>query len=158
MKKTGLFLVMLLTVAAISVAGEGIEGAWKTIKVERLGSDGWVAEDLQPSLTIFAGGYYSTMYVPAVAGESKPRKLLPVGGDATDAQIAEAYRSIIANAGSYKVSGSELTRTVIVAKNPNFMDSGRSSKAEFTVEGDTLTTEGTSPAGTGFKVTYERLK
>lgn len=153
MKKTALCLVALLTVAGVSLAGDGIEGAWKVVKVEKLGPDGWVAEDLQPSLSIYAGGYYSSMFVPAGDdGKSEPRKLLPDGDNRTDAQTAEAYRTIVANSGSYKVSGSEIIYTVIVAKSPNFMDGG-SRKRSFKVEGDTLTTENDN-----FRVTSKRLK
>jgi len=125
----------------------------KEVKVEKLGSDGWVAEDLQPSLLIFAGGYYSNMHVPVGDdGKSKPRKRLPDRDSRTDAQTVEAWRTITANSGSYKVSGSEIAFTVLVAKSPNFMDGG-SFKASFKVEGDTLTLE--TP---NFRVTRKRLK
>ena len=162
MKKTALFLATLLIAAgAVAQDAASIEGAWKYVKIEKLGPDGWVAEDnIQPNLLILAGGYYSNMYVPAADGKSKPRTLFPDGdgdGNVTDAQKAEAWDTIIANSGMYKVSGSEITFTVLVAKSPNFMNGG-SSKASFKVEGDTLTTETTSFSGASMKVTRKRLK
>ena len=148
----------LLALPAVAQDAASIEGAWKTVKLEKLGSDGWVAEDLQPSLRIFAGGYYSTMYVPDPDGKSKPRKLFPGGANVTDAQKAEAWGTIIANSGRYEASGSEITFNVLVAKNPNAMNGG-SYKRRFKVEGDTLTTETLWDAPRpNFKITLKRLK
>ena len=93
------------------------------------------------------------MFVPTDDdGKSEPRKLFPDRDNVTDAQKAEAYGTFVANSGSYKVSGSEVTFTGLVAKNPNFMDGG-SYKGQFKVEGDTLTIEEDN-----FKVTHKRLK
>lgn len=157
-KKTALFLATLLIAAgAVAQDAASIEGAWKGVKVEKLGPDGWVAEDLQPSLLVLAGGYYSNMYVPTEDdGKSEPRNLFPDPNNVTDAQKVEAWDTIVANSGSYKVSGSEITLTVLVAKNPNFMNGG-SYKWRFKVEGDTLTTESVGD-GPKFRVTGKRLK
>ena len=159
MKKTALFLATLLIAAgAVAQDAASIEGAWKEVKIEKLGPDGWVAENLQPSLLIFAAGYYSNMVVPVGDdGKGKPRKLFGDLDNITDAQKAEAYGTIIANSGSYKVSGSEITFNVLVAKTPNFMDGG-SYKGQFKVEGDTLTLQTTTRLGTRLKITRKRLK
>ncbi len=105
MKKTALLLATLLIAAgAVAQDAASIEGAWKGVKLEKLGPDGWVAEYDQPSLLIFAAGYYSTMFVPTDDdGKSEPRKLFPDRDNVTDAQKAEAYGTFVANSGSYKV-------------------------------------------------------
>ena len=155
----GLCLVALLGATAVAQVAGSIEGAWKEVKVEKLGPDGWVAEDLQPGLHFFEAGYYSRMYVPTGDdGKSEPRKLFPDTDNVTDAQKAEAWGTIIANSGSYKVSESEITFNVLVAKNPNAMHGG-SYKQRFEVEGDTLTLETLRDAPRpNFKITLKRLK
>ena len=149
----------LLALPAVGQDAASIEGAWKVVKVEKLGPDGWVAEDLQPGLLIFAAGYYSNMFVPTDRdGKSEPRKLFPDRHNITDAQKAEAWDTVRANSGSYKLSGSQLTFTFIVANHPNLMDEGHSRKVSFKVEGDTLTLQRPIASGAPLKATLKRLK
>ena len=56
----------------------------------------------------------------------------------TDAEAAEAYRTLAAGAGTYSVSGSIATLSEDTNRNPNGI--GRPASLEFTVEGDRMTT------------------
>lgn len=84
----------------------------------------------QPSIVIFTPRYYSIESVDTVA----PRPELPLQG-ATDKQRVDAFGPFTANAGTYAIKGNELTRTVIVAKNPRVMNNGNFQVDTFKMEG-----------------------
>jgi len=73
------------------------------------------------------------MYVPG----NKPRALYKAQEPTNEEKIS-AFDSLIANTGTYEISGSTLTIHPIVARNPNFM-AGGSDKYQFRIEGTTLT-------------------
>lgn len=122
-----------------------IEGAWKVTERSLKSPDtSWTDTNPQPSLYIFSKQHYSIMFVPSGSdGTSQPRELVsgdqPVLGsvDPTDAEKLAAFDSIIANSGTYEVSGSTVTTRPTVAKSPNFM-SGGSLTFTYELEGDTL--------------------
>jgi len=71
-----------------------------------------------------------------IAGE--PRELLPEE-DATDEQLLAALRGVRMNGGTYEVSDSSMTTTVIMHHNPNAMAEGASNTSTFAVDGDVMT-------------------
>jgi hypothetical protein len=76
-----------------------------------------------------------------------PRPELPL--QATDKQVADAYRPFTANAGTYEIKGDELTYKIIVGKSPETMHEGNFRVVTFRMEGkDTLwLTQKATPAG-----------
>src|SRR5882762_4402792 len=97
-----------------------IRGVWKVAELASRapGAEWEVRTTPYLSQFIFTGKHYSYMYVPGVG----PRKLF--AGDPnkpTDAEKAEAYNSLVAATGSYRLSGRILTLYALVHKNPNEM-------------------------------------
>jgi hypothetical protein len=62
------------------------------------------------------------------------RCLAPSQG-ATDKQRADAWEPFIGNAGTYSIKGNELTRNIIVSKNPSAMNNGNFTVHVFRMEG-----------------------
>lgn len=98
-----------------------ISGVWKVTELasRSTGADWEVRPTPYVSQYIFTEKHYSYMYVPGAG----PRKLFV--GDAnkpTDAEKVEAYNSLVAASGTYKLSGSTLTLSPLVHKNPNEMN------------------------------------
>ena len=91
---------------------------------------GWiVSEWMMPESAVLAmpaerglflftqSGHYSMMWVP-----STDRSLLPTpSSEATDAQLAEAYMSFVANSGRYTVTGDMITYEASFARDPEYM-------------------------------------
>lgn len=121
-----LFALATLVVApAMAQESASFDGAWKV--VERWGNNpnagDWKAENIQPSVYLFSGGYYS---VTAVGGE-EPRPQIPEGknrGSLTAEEAIAIWGPYTSNSGTFEVSGSEVTMRPIVALNPEFMDGG----------------------------------
>lgn len=68
----------------------------------------------------------------------KPRPELPEK-DATDKQVADAFRPFVAQGGTYEIKGNEIITRPITAKNPNAMRKGAFQTSTFRLEGgDTL--------------------
>jgi hypothetical protein len=96
------------------------------------GPDSAANTAVQPSLYLFDDKHYSMMRVTG----NQPRALA-AKDTSTDAEKLAAYKSFIANTGTYEVADSTLTIHPVVARDPNFM-SGGSDKYQFRVSGDTL--------------------
>ena len=134
------FLVVLVSAGsflALRPAGNtdagGLDGVWKVVEVTVTNAEGTTTNPVeQPNLTIFTDGHYATLNVFG----DEPRAQLP--DDPTDEQVLAAWRPFGANAGTYEVSGSELTTTVLVAKNPNATANQNTNTSSFEVDGDTL--------------------
>ncbi len=113
-----------------------LEGAWKL--VERHRSDGTTVKN-PVGLMVFAQKHYSWLVTIA----ERPRY---EQGQETDAQKITVFDSLGANAGTYEVSGSVLTRHPQVAKNPWVMELSEIVQ-DFKIEGDTLTLTSRPPEG-----------
>ncbi|TFG66551.1 MAG: hypothetical protein E4H28_01605 [Gemmatimonadales bacterium] len=108
----------------------------------------------QPNLQILTGGHYASLNIRG----DEARELLPEE-DATDEQLLAAWRRFNGSAGTYQVTGNEITTKVIVAKNPNAMAEQLEITGTFGVDGNTLVRTGTNRAGTStFTVTLSRLE
>ena len=125
--------LLILVTAQSAVAQANLEGVWKVTEVTFTGPNARTITNLQPGLFIFTKKHYS---VQAVTGE-KPRPDLPQE-NATDAQIAAAFRSFSANAGTYEIKGTTVTIRQMVAKNPNNMKPGSFVTFDFKIDGNTL--------------------
>jgi ketosteroid isomerase-like protein len=115
-------------------ASSPLEGAW--IVTSWSDADGNVLDEPQPAIYVFTPTHYSIM----IAQGTEPRATYE-GDDMTDAQILEAYGTIVANAGRYEVDGNTLKTRAYVAKDPNYMGGWPENEVtyEFERDGDTLT-------------------
>jgi hypothetical protein len=113
----------------------GVRGVWKVTEVSvRRPGEAWTRTPSGASLYIFTEKHYS--YTFAIG--AGPRRLF--AGDPnspTDAEKAGAYDSFVAAAGTYGLSGSTLTFTAALHKNPNEM-TGEPLTYTIALEGDTL--------------------
>ena len=116
-----------------------LEGVWEQIEVSGHNEEGdWERDNIQPGLMIFHDGYFSRTVV--TGNEARPL----MDEDETLATLAdEKLRAIVlpfgGQAGTYEISGSTLTRTVVAAKNPNIMQGDPLQNMTFSMDGDVLT-------------------
>jgi len=110
-----------------------ILGVWQVRESRTVtGADTASVADAQPSLTIFADGYYSHLWIPGhTAMRSFATRWTP-----TDEEKILRYGEIIVNAGEYTTSDSTLTTHPIISRVPEFM--GGTLVYRFRVVGDTL--------------------
>jgi hypothetical protein len=112
------FVLLALTASLQALSAQSYDdlaGGW--IVQSRTAADGTVNENPQRGLYLFtATGQYSMMFV----NTAEPRPDLTE--DATDAQLLEAWESITANSGRYRLSGNQLTYEAWVAKWPTYMN------------------------------------
>jgi len=122
---------MALGSASVGVKGQGahpLVGVWKVAEIEA--PQGEKDTNPQPTLYIFTARHYSHVSVTS----SSPRPNY-TGPNVTDAQRVAMWQPFSATAGTYEVSGSDLTIRPIVAKNPGFMASRGFFTFEFSLEG-----------------------
>jgi len=145
----------LLTAAALLTApqaalaaGKGLEGVWKVTDVTVTGANPTTNPSPQANVYIFTHGHYSQ-----IADTSRtPRTAAPVKDQAnpTDAEKLAKFQewsSVIAQAGTYELKGTTLTRHPTVAKNVSAIGPGGQSESEIKLTGDTLVMVSKSPAG-----------
>jgi len=101
-------------------ASPNLKGAWKIVEQSGRapGGDWTVGATPYLSLYIFTDKHYSYMFAPGLA----PRRLF--AGDPnkpTDAEKVVAYNSFVAGSGTYTLTGSTLTLSAVLHKNPNEM-------------------------------------
>jgi hypothetical protein len=114
-------------------AALGLDGAWRVSEVVTAGPGARVLESPQPGLLLFTGRYYS---YTLVTGE-EPRPALP-GGVSNAEYLLTVWNPFTANAGTFEVSDSTMTRRPIVAKNPDAMAAGAFNEYTFRLSADTL--------------------
>ena len=114
-KRSLLAAAVLTTPFAIQAQSyDDLAGGW--VVTSWTAPDGEVVESPQPGLFLFtAEGQYSFMYVTG----SEPRPV--VGPEPSDAALAGAFRTIIANSGRYRLNGDEIAYEAFVAKSPDYM-------------------------------------
>src|SRR4029453_10189901 len=128
--------VLLAVVPAILAAQTSgkkpMEGAWRVVEVVRTGAEPENTASPQPGLFIFGEKHYSMMWIRGAKARA------PYAGEApTPEEKIKAFDSLVANSGTYEVSGATITVRPMVARSPNFM-AGGSSKYQFRAEGDNL--------------------
>jgi hypothetical protein len=135
----------------------GLEGAWRVVEVEVSGPGARTVESPQPGLLLFTGRHYSYTFVTS----DGPRPPLPPG-PATAEALATLWNPFTANAGTFEVSGSTMTRRPLVAKSPDAMAPGAFNQYTFRLTADTLwittTATETGPVRNPSTVRYQRVR
>jgi hypothetical protein len=132
-------LTIAACVAALTATMAGaqtparLDGAWRVVEVEYTGAGARTVQAPQPGLLLFVSGYYSYTFVTS----DVPRPPLPQG-PATAEDLATTWNPFTANAGTYEVSGTTMTRRPFVAKSPSAMAPGAFNEYSFLLTADTL--------------------
>jgi hypothetical protein len=123
--------------AANQPAGASLQGAWQTVKISIGGASPRELTVAQPSayLTIFTAKHYSRTEIQSDA----PRPILADASKATADELRAVWGPVVAEAGSYEVSGDTLTLHPQASKSPAAMASGALIVCTFKVDGATLT-------------------
>ncbi len=117
-----------------------LEGVWNIVEVTTTGVAPSTNRNPQPSLVTFTKGHYSFLSVngqgprPTFAPAKDPSKLT----DAEKLARYEQWSRFAANAGTYDVKGTTLTRRPLVAKNETVMAKNSFIQSEFKLDGNTL--------------------
>ena len=145
-------LFALVAGASSPLFGQRIEGAWKPVEVVvDSGPDrGRHTTDVQPGLLIFTKRHYSMTFVQGFKARSLP------SDNTTNEQLAQLFVPFTANAGTYRHTGSTVTLSPTVAKNPAVMD-GKPISVTVRIKGDTLWATPTG-AFAGSKTTWVRVE
>lgn len=157
-------LTLLPAAAAILIAGTAmrataiaapspLEGVWRTVEVAVQSP---TPQTYKPgaTLTIFHGRHYSRVEVH-VEG---PRPVLKDPAAASAGELRAAWGPFLGEAGTFEVTGNEITIQALVAKNPAAMTSGATSVYTYQRNGETLmltqvrTPSGPSAASTTIKL------
>jgi hypothetical protein len=118
--------------AAQARSKKPIEGVWKVAEIVSTGDGARTVSNPQPGLLIIAKKHYSYMYIPGEKARS------PFAGDVvTQQEKLDAFDSFFANAGTYEQSGTVVTMTPLVAKNPGF-EGGGYVRYQVRIEGENL--------------------
>jgi Lipocalin-like domain len=142
---------------ASAQSAPSLQGAWRVTEVVVTGANASTNTSPQPSLYVFTRQHYSIMTVNGTtarkgAGAPKdPARLT----DAEKLAQYDLWNPFTANSGTYQVSGSTLTTSPLVAKNPGVM--GGTQTREFKIDGTTLTLIQKSPAGQPASETRTKL-
>jgi hypothetical protein len=144
MRRVVLLSVTLALASAVlfaqSPAASSIEGVWKIAEVVTTGANALTNNKPQASLVIFARGHYSHINIngtqprPKFARAKDPAKLT----DAEKIARYEQWNPLTANAGTYEVKGTSMTRRPLVAKNETVMTTDPPIVQEFKLEDNTL--------------------
>jgi hypothetical protein len=127
-----LALTLFAGIAHAQSTATPLTGTWRVTEVVLTGPDAATHSNPQPGLYLFTGKHYS--YVQVRGDQPRP----DLSDKPTDAELLAAYNPVIANSGTYEVSGTTLITHPIVAKNPNAMHAGNSLNSTFKLEGKTL--------------------
>ena len=134
-----------------------IEGVWELAEVYGRDDEGdWRWDPVQPGLQIFQDGY---RIVTVVTG-SETRPLLDEGetfATVDKEKLRAMWGPFGAHADTYEVSGSNLTVTSVVHKNPNNMQ-GSPVTIPFRVDGDVLTIRNENEDGAWREWRWQRLR
>jgi len=150
-------LLLAATAAAQSQtpAAPSIEGVWKIAESVTTGANAQTISAPQPSLIIFSAGHYAYL---AITG-ANPRTKAETVAQPTDAQKLAKFAewdALTANAGTYSVKGTTLTRRPTVAKNESVMASPPLVD-EIKLEGKTLWLTSKAAAGQPASETRRKL-
>jgi hypothetical protein len=119
---------------ALSVQGAPVQAPGPEHLI--LGEDGW---------------FHQTLYPPGrTPVQGKPLEKW------TTQEYVGAYRGMSASRGTYAIHGGTLIRKHIADTDPNL--EGRDDVAQFTLQGDALTLQGTNVAGQKYEARFQRMK
>lgn len=151
--------VPTLAFAQGGATATSLDGVWKISEIVTTGANAATNATPQPSLIIFARGHYSYLSVhgaqprPTFSPAKDPNKLT----DAETLARFEQWNPFTAQAGTYQVKGTTLTRRPLVAKNVTVMTTDPAIVQEFKLEGSTLWLITKSAAGQPASETSTKL-
>jgi len=144
-------LVATVSRLKASESREAFEGVWKTVEVVVPGPTPQ-AFRTPATLAIFHGQHYSRVEVHAEGA----RPVLKDPATASADELRAVWGPFLAEAGTFEVTGNNLTMQATVAKNPAAMMSGAMSVYTYQRNGDTLTlTQIRTPSGPSAPVTIK---
>ena len=144
-------LVATVSRLKASESREAFEGVWKTAEVVVPGPTPQ-AFRTPATLAIFHGQHYSRVEVHAEGA----RPVLKDPATASADELRAVWGPFLAEAGTFEVTGNNLTMQATVAKNPAAMMSGAMSVYTYQRNGDTLTlTQIRTPSGPSAPVTIK---
>ena len=116
-----LIIALIFTLAACNITpkakNDSLIGAWKVNKVIwKNGEKSAEIEKAQPGVFIFTDRHYSLQWTPT----QKPRTPFKILSKPTDEEAISGFKSVVFNAGSYKITEKGLTSTAVIAKVPGF--------------------------------------
>jgi hypothetical protein len=140
-------------VSLVAQSKPSIQGVWRVVEVTITnpnpapgGLPKGTHTNLQPALLIFTGKHYST--TTDTAAKPRPTTGFNVAGKPTAEEMQSQWGPFAANAGTYELSGTTLTRRAIVAKNPANQNGKIVTRSTIKLDGNNLwitTTEGLQP-------------
>jgi hypothetical protein len=130
----GAILIAGTTLRSTAIAAPAaVEGVWRTVEV--------VVQSPTPqtykpgaTLAMFHGRHYSRVEVHAEG----PRPVLKDPAAASAGELRAAWGPFVAEAGTFELSGNEITMQALVAKNPAAMITGATSVYTYQRNGETL--------------------
>ena len=136
-----------------------LEGVWQLAEAYGRNAEGDYRWDpIQPGLQIFHDGYYSVVSVRG--NEARPLfNEEETAATVSEEKLRTVFGQFGAQAGTYEISGSTLTRAVVVAKNPNLTQGTRTPNPQtFRLDGDVLTIRSDNADGTWQEARWRRLR
>lgn len=135
----GIGSVLLLTLmVGLTLAGQqrpsgpSLKGVWRHAEITTTGPNARTIK-VQAGLLILTDKYFSVTRETS----DTPRRELPPD-KATDKDLAEAFRGFVGQAGTYEVTGGELTYRYVVTLFPNQMRRPSFTTFTYKRDGDTL--------------------
>ena len=113
---------------------DSLAGVWEAVEVT-LGGPRAVTIKPGPNLTMFSAKHYSRIDVQT----DKPRPVLPNPSAATAEELRETWGPLVAEGGTYELSGNRITLRPVVSKNPAAMLPDVSMVYSYKLEGEVLT-------------------
>jgi len=134
-------LGVALVAGSAAVIGQSkpasIQGVWQTVEVTIAGSNPrtiTIAEPRGPYLTIITAKHYSRTEVQSEG----PRPIIADVAKATADELRATWGPLVAEAGTYEVSGNVVTMHPMASKNPAATAPGAFIVYTYKLEGDTL--------------------
>jgi hypothetical protein len=130
-------IVLVAGRAGVVAQAKSIQGVWQTVEVKIAGATPRTITVPKPGpwLTIFTAKHYSRTEVQAEA----PRPILADAAKATADELRTVWGPVVAEAGTYDVSGNTITMHPLVSKSPAAMASGAFIISSYQLNGETLT-------------------
>jgi hypothetical protein len=143
----GLFLISAVVLAQ---GRDPFAGAWEALDGKNL-TTGQVVPAPNPALHVIAA---NGQYVQFAAGANR-QKVTTAVADMTRDQLADRYRGVQGQYGTYRIAGSKITRHIVSAANPN--NEGRDDMADFKIDKGILIVTAANAQGQMIETRYRRL-
>jgi hypothetical protein len=147
---SGILVALFGFVAAQGQTRDPVAGPWEQIEARNLTTGAAPPPPNPPLRLIYSNGHF--VQFTAAAGRAKTQTARE---KMTREELVERYQ-VLGQYGTYRIEGNKLIRRAISAVNPE--NEGVEIVSEFRIEGDTLTTTGTTVGGNKFENRYRRLK